>query len=413
MPELSGSVLVMQKILLDCVKLNFALGRFGPRTHDIQVTAKIDYVRNYTNAIAQKDYTKAVDHIKMEQLAVAGKDMQTRYNESIYWDIIKKGAELIDPNLLPTPKGPLNCTRAEKEATKKFMQEVGCATSSNNQSRYIRLWKALSDMRKAGVTNILLYRTQEFDDFCARWPSGEESALVQKVLSWEKIYGPQIEQLQYRVAKASYGDVSGRSWLKEPCVAERLDIPDPETSWNSAQNLWFSDLEEIDFKSNAGSLESSSDILGGLFGIQAASEENKDKSIFVNFLPGDERLYVIPIISIRKDDLLGIFAGHIRYSESFEATHGIRGPRQNLWLDYSRVTGVLNLMRVLPPGGNANVRLVWELYELEGESQLEWRVSVRATRDIKPFEEIVRLAHEEAQYHMHQDAACARRGFLK
>ncbi|KID93914.1 hypothetical protein MAJ_10127, partial [Metarhizium majus ARSEF 297] len=286
----------------------------------------------------------------MEQLAVAGKDMQTRYNESIYWDIIKKGAELLDPNLLPTPKGPLNCTRAEKEATKKFMQEVGCATSSNNQSRYRRLWKALSDMRKAGVTNILLYRTQEFDNFCAGWPSGEESALVQKVLFWEKIYG---------------------------------------------------------------ALEASSDILGGLFDIQAASEENKDKSISVNFLPGDERLYVIPIIGIRKDDLLGIFAGHIRYSESFEATHGIRGPRQNLWLDYSRVTGVLNLMRVLPPGGTANVRLVWELYELEGESQLEWRVSVRATRDIRPFEEIVRLAHEEAQYHMHQDAACARRGFLK
>jgi hypothetical protein len=36
------------------------------------------------------------------------------------------------------------------------------------------------------------------------------------------------------------------------------------------------------------------------------------------------------------------------------------GPTLYLWLDYSQVTGTLNQMRVARPGGEANVRLVWE-----------------------------------------------------
>jgi hypothetical protein len=37
------------------------------------------------------------------------------------------------------------------------------------------------------------------------------------------------------------------------------------------------------------------------------------------------------------------------------------GPAENLWLDYSQVTGMLNQMQVLKPSEDANIGLQWEL----------------------------------------------------
>ena len=58
--------------------------------------------------------------VRRDNALLAGKDMQGRYNETIYWDIISKGARLLDPATLPTTKGPLDdFTMAEKIATVK------------------------------------------------------------------------------------------------------------------------------------------------------------------------------------------------------------------------------------------------------------------------------------------------------
>lgn len=76
------------------------------------------------------------------------------------------------------------------------------------------------------------------------------------------------------------------------------------------------------------------------------------------------------------------FSDKIRFSEARSATHGIRGPIDNLWLDYSQVTGTLNQMLVCKPGGSANARTHWELiYDDVGpDSCAQWRVSGGATK---------------------------------
>lgn len=72
-------------------------------------------------------------------------------------------------------------------------------------------------------------------------------------------------------------------------------------------------------------------------------------------------MFVCSIVPARKGDFLGIFAGNICFLTDVSVTHGIRGPVDNLWLDYSQVTGTLSQMLVSEPGGPANVCLAWEV----------------------------------------------------
>jgi hypothetical protein len=82
-------------------------------------------------------------------------------------------------------------------------------------------------------------------------------------------------------------------------------------------------------------------------------------------------------VTIHEGDFLGVFAGEIRYSELFDDTHGIRGPCESIWLDYGRVSGTLNLVRVTMDEDEANVYVFWEPYR-EDDGSPVWRVSVRA-----------------------------------
>ncbi|KJZ70773.1 hypothetical protein HIM_09823 [Hirsutella minnesotensis 3608] len=421
-PTLSASALGMkaiETILLDCVRLNYTLARQKWQPDEkLAVSTSTKDIRDYAEEIMGWGYEKAVRAIKNEHANFACKDIQVRYNKSIYWRIIVKYAKLLDPASLPTAKGRLDeFTMAEKTATLAFMTKAGYRTSYANQRRCRRFWKSLSDMREAGVDKILFYRTKEFDRFCEQHGTDAEPTLVQTVLSWEKIYGPHIEQLEERAKRESQGDLSGRFWLTQPHIAKRLNVP--ETSWNNGRNMWFSVAEEEHFKSGAGPAQVTSDQLGGLLDIHTAEGRNQNKSIFVSLLPRDENfLSVCPIITIQEGDFLGVFAGTIRYLEKKNSMYGIPGHSanlENLWLDYSHVTGILNQMRVSPPNGDANVCLQWELFEgSEGEAcPPAWRVAVRALRTIKPFEELVRAAPNSEQYLRHRKLAHARRGYIK
>lgn len=65
--------------------------------------------------------------------------------------------------------------------------------------------------------------------------------------------------------------------------------------------------------------------------------------IYVILVTQDEdSLSVRSIITVSKGDFLEVFTGHFRYSEDFDDVHGIGGPTEKLWLDYSEVTGPLN-----------------------------------------------------------------------
>lgn len=193
-------------------------------------------------------------------------------------------------------------------------------------------------------------------------------------------------------------------------MAERLQVQ--ESAWNNAANAWFSAEEEAAFQLTSEPTVASTDPLWGLCDHQAVSENGRNKSIFVSLLPKDDKfLSVCPIIPVHEGDFLGVFAGTFRFSDNFDSVHGIRGPAEKLWLDYSQVTGTLNQMQVSQPGGDANVHLQWELANEQEETE-PW-VSVRAIRTIMPFEEIIRAAPQKEQYLMHRSSVYASRGFMK
>ncbi|KAJ5199007.1 hypothetical protein N7472_004211 [Penicillium cf. griseofulvum] len=150
----------------------------------------------------------------------------------------------------------------------------------------------------------------------------------------------------------------------------------------------------------------------GFFDLHPRAEAMKNRSIFITLQVEDGAFFsVCPIIPVQKGDFLGIFAGVIRFSDSCSAVHGISGPEEKLWLDYSTMTGLLNLMRVSAPRGDADVHLQWELIDNGEKPSLMRRVSVHASRAIRSFEEIVRAAPRKEQYLMHQSPVYAKRGY--
>ncbi|KAK4068833.1 hypothetical protein Purlil1_13707 [Purpureocillium lilacinum] len=416
----------METIVVSCATLNYTLGSHSWSSTTSARTAKTSDVRNYAEQILSWDFERALQALRNERATLAIKDIQDRYMKSIYWRIITKYAASLDPSTLKTAKGPLDdFTMAEKKATEDFMKNARIGLSPANQRRCRRFWKSLSDMREAGVENLLFYRTKEFDSFCDNNNKGDGSGLVQTVLSWEKVYGPHLEHLAERAKKEAGGDRTGRLWLAQPHVAKRLHVR--EACWNDARNVWGCAEEEEQFASIPRQTNATADLLGGLLDIPTAAGGNRNKSIFVSlFSRGEEFLSVHPIITIQEGDFLGIFAGTIRYSKKFNPLYGIRGPADKLWLDHSCVTGLLNQMRVTPSHDQANVDLRWELvedskskarWELVDDSEskdcpLTWRLSVRALRTIKPFEELVRAANS-VQCLIHRKPAHARLGFMR
>ncbi|CRG91089.1 Vacuolar protein sorting-associated protein 3 [Talaromyces islandicus] len=413
--NLDSAALIMPSLLYKCVKMKSTIGIYGHRTTNIIATNETEKIREYATEISQYDYMEAIRAIKKDKAMYAGKGLQINYTETIYWDIIMKGAKLINPATLPVVKGPPDeFTMAEKVATKKFMCEAGYASGLENQRQYRKLWKSLFEMRKAGIDKILFYRSKEFDKYCKEYPRKSEYTLLDTITSWEKVYGPQIDQLETRVKHLVRGDAKGLSVLSLPHVEEKIKIQ--PASWNNATNVWFSGKEETAFKLAGGTMVAADDPVWGLFDHQALSESKHNKTLFITLLPKNEHnLAVCPIVPVYPGDFLGTFAGTIRFSDDFNRVHGIHGPMEKLWLDYSKVTGVLNQMKVSKPGGEANVQIRWELVNIEeeGEPRISYTVSVRALKPIKPFEEVVREAPQEEQYLFHQSAAHASQGFLK
>jgi hypothetical protein len=131
-----------------------------------------------------------------------------------------------------------------------------------------------------------------------------------------------------------------------------------------------------------------------------------NKSIFVNIVPyeGESRKRVIgnkpastkllsisPLVSVAPRDFLGIISRKLRYVDQ-KPPKAIKGPVPGLWLDHSEISGKLNQMRA-KPSEKTNVCLAWEgVNEVKGEKSFcqYWRVLVIATRDIMPFDQLIR-----------------------
>lgn len=408
------TVKAMSSILYECARVNFTIALYGFRASDSLTTTKPDHIRKYVDDIAKGDYKRAVYIIRRDNALAMGKGLQSRSNETIYWNVILKGASLIDHTKLPTAKGPADgFTMAEKAATKKFMQDAGYALGAENQRQCRIFWKSLFEMREAGIDKVLYYRTKEFDSYCKGYPRTSAISLVDTIMNWETHHRSYIEQLETRAFRAAEGDLRRLSDLEAPQVAERLKVQ--ESSWNNAKNEWAFTDEEENFKEKKLRIFSP-EVLCTSHDGQLVSESGRDKSAFTFLLPKDgSSLFVSSIVPVRDGDLLGIFAGKIRFSEDLSATHGIPGPVENLWLDYSQLTGTMNQMLVAEPDGSANVRLQWEVVNdgIGTESCTSWKVFVKATAPIKPFEPLVRVAAQQEQYVLHSSPENAKRGFLE
>lgn len=405
---------IMTTILMQCVKSNSDIAQYGQRNCMPMTTTKLEKMREFVKEFSRYSYEQAIHAIRRDTALITGMAVQKRYNETIFWPIILKCAALIDPATLPPAKGPADgFTVAEKAATKKFMEDTGYSLGAENQRQYRIFWKNIFHMREAGVDKILFYRTKEFDSFCRGYSKTSETPLVDKVLRWENEYRSHIEQLETRITKLKTGDSKRLSYLSNPQALERLKVP--EVSWNNASNEWAVNAEEESFR-QCGLKSISTDILGIPHDDESIYEGGTDKSVFITLLPkDDESLSVSSIVPVCEGDFLGIFAGTIHFSGDFSLTHGIPGPAENLWLDYSQVTGALNQMQVSEPGGHANVCLTWAIFhdDTATEPRISWRVSVKATKNIMPLEPIVRAAAQQEQHDLHLSPDNARRGFLQ
>ncbi|KAK1146184.1 hypothetical protein N8T08_003274 [Aspergillus melleus] len=161
---------VVTTVLMNCVKLNSAMGLHGRQTMKPSITTDPSRIQQYTEAVSKLEYNEAVRVVKRDNAVAAGRTMQARLNETVYWDIILKGAKLIDPSALPIAKGPSDgFTSAEKAATRRFMEDAGYGIGAENQRQHRNLWKGLFQMRQEGISKFLAYRTQEFDSYYRAW----------------------------------------------------------------------------------------------------------------------------------------------------------------------------------------------------------------------------------------------------
>ncbi|CZT13843.1 uncharacterized protein RAG0_17334 [Rhynchosporium agropyri] len=140
-------------------------------------------------------------------------------------------------------------------------------------------------------------------------------------------------------------------------------------------------------------------------GIKGKSECNK--SVFVSLIPYDgesgkrvignkpastKLLSVSTLATAVPGDFIGLFPGKFRGADQ-RPSNGIRSPSTGIWLDPSETPGKLDHVKVAKPGEMTNVCLAWEgLNEVKGEKSFcqYWRVLVTATRDIRPFDQLIR-----------------------
>jgi hypothetical protein len=132
---------VVENIIVNCIKMSDPLGRYGRPSIQVTMTTDVRKVQSYVNHIVKLQYLDAVQLIKQENALSTSKGIQWRFNETVYWDIIMKGAELLDLKEQPTPKGPLDeFTMPEKLATRRFMMEAGYGLSAANQRQCRLFW---------------------------------------------------------------------------------------------------------------------------------------------------------------------------------------------------------------------------------------------------------------------------------
>jgi hypothetical protein len=95
------------------------------------------------------------------------------------------------------------------------------------------------------------------------------------------------------------------------------------------------------------------------------------------------------VVLILLGDFLRAMLGQLRYTlEVGRSDEAIQGPYLKLWLDFLKITSKLSCMRSAELDNEANVTLTWKRYN--DKHGMDWWVEVVATKEIWPFEELLR-----------------------
>jgi hypothetical protein len=349
----------------------------------------------------ESDYTSVINHIEKGIANDVKTQQRSLWRETYFWLMIQQRAKMIGP--LPVPPGRKTLiTPQERIAAKQLVLAMGHGTCRDNVFKWTSYWRLLSELRLKGAITLLLYRSSEFKTHFFRYTKE-----LDMLLSWNHTFDFPLQQLRVRVIAEEGGDFSGKCDIDDKRIFERLRTTQ-SGAWANNLSVWGQDQQEYkNFLANhsvmATSGKSNEHILR--HGIKGKLVSNR--SVFVGIIPyegesekrvigskpASTKLYSIsPLVSVAAGDLLGIFYGKLRYIDQ-KPSRAVRGHVPGLWLAYSEIPGKLNRMRVAKPGEKTNVCLAWEgVNEIKDEKSFcqNWRILVVATREILPFDQLIR-----------------------
>ncbi|KAG9229630.1 hypothetical protein BJ875DRAFT_474334 [Amylocarpus encephaloides] len=349
----------------------------------------------------ESDYTNVISHIEKGIANDTRTRQRSLWKETYFWPMIQQRAKMMGP--LPDPPGRKTLiTPQEKIAAKQLVLAIGHGTCRDTIFKWTSYWKLLSELRLAGAIALLIYRSSEFKTHFFRYT--KELGVL---LAWNNVFDFPLQQLRVRVLAEEGGDFSGKCDIEDKRIFERLRSTQLG-AWANNLSIWDPDETEYnaflaDHSVIATSGKSNDYILR--YGIKGKLASNK--SVYVGIIPyeGDSgkkvigtkpastRLYSIsPLVSVAPGDFLGVFSGKLRYTNQ-APLRSVKGPVRGLWLDYLEMPGKLNQMRVARSGEKTNVCLAWEgVNETKGDKSFcqYWRILVLATREILPFDQLIR-----------------------
>jgi hypothetical protein len=165
------------------------------------------------------EFERLIKEIDKENAFDEKRRARVSVKETYYWPIIQRSADRIGP--LPECLGRKSgLTPQEKYTAQRLVIALGYGSSKDSILKARSYLRLLSDLREAGVTLLLLYRTKEFRTYFLRHPNKLSAAL-----SWNELYGSHLHELRLRSISQAEGDFSGRCDLENHDVFHRLHIP--------------------------------------------------------------------------------------------------------------------------------------------------------------------------------------------
>ncbi|KFY80511.1 hypothetical protein V499_00635 [Pseudogymnoascus sp. VKM F-103] len=316
----------------------------------------------------ESDYETVLKQIEIEKARDTRTKQRRLWKETYYWPMIQQRAKMI--GTLPTPSGRQgDVTPQEKVAAKSLLLVAVRGQSRDSYLKWTSYWKLLSDLRNAGATTLLLYRTSAFKTYFYR-----HTKKLDLLLSWNEVFDLLLQRLRLRIIAEEGNDFSGTCDIEDKRIFERLRVVRIE-AWGNDISVWDRDHTEYEnFLANHSMISTSGKSNKHVLRHGVKGKFASNKAIYIDMLPYEgvsgkrvigkkpastKLLSICPLISVCPGDFLGIFAGKLRYLDS-KPLRAIKGPIPRLWLDYSEFPSKLNQMRVAKPGESTNVCLAWE-----------------------------------------------------